>query len=303
MKTKLTTIFKKSANTPPMWVCLLFALLISANSWASVTAEWGDWVSPKKAFPSSDSQSTIEGDINISLTSTQDAEEGLYLGWDNNPTSTPTQNWRNSAYAFGEGYVDISLSSGVLVEVSAYVWLDVKIRFCSQASYNDDLAGDPKSFTGYNQSSATLSTISAPENAKSARIYSSSGGYLYRLIVTAQSEDCPKLTASFSTGTGSGTAPDNIEKCEGASFTMPGKGSMTKAGYALIGWKKDNAGDLIAVGQNYTMPAGGVSFTAQWEEIPAVSMPADSVKVHGTDFEVSWVIPGICDLKKPVKAT
>ena len=38
MKTKLTTIFKKSANTPPMWVCLLFALVISTNCWADVPA-------------------------------------------------------------------------------------------------------------------------------------------------------------------------------------------------------------------------------------------------------------------------
>lgn len=35
MKTKLTTIFKKSANTPPMWVCLLFAwLLLPFNAFA-----------------------------------------------------------------------------------------------------------------------------------------------------------------------------------------------------------------------------------------------------------------------------
>ena len=41
MKTKLTTIFKKSANTPPMWVCLLFALVISTNSWGNVPAVTG----------------------------------------------------------------------------------------------------------------------------------------------------------------------------------------------------------------------------------------------------------------------
>ena len=41
MKTKLTTIFKKSANTPPMWVCLLFALVISTNCWADVTEVFG----------------------------------------------------------------------------------------------------------------------------------------------------------------------------------------------------------------------------------------------------------------------
>lgn len=291
MKTKLTTIFKKSANTPPMWVCLLFALVISTNCWADVTAEWGEWGCGTSAcyFPSG--SSTING-----IVFTEDLANCPHSGFWYGPNG-PRQ---SECFIYPGEYAYITIPSGYTIKnISASVYNNpLKIQFCSTTSYDENNVIETKSLSNSGTSSeAVLSSTNAPTGAKSARLFSEAEVVLIRFIVTIQSEDCPKLTASFSVGNGSGIAPDNIEKCEGASFTMPGKGSMTKAGYALIGWKKGNEGDLIGVGETYPMPDGGASFTAQWEEIPAVSMPADSVKVHGTDFEVSWVIPGICDLR------
>ena len=272
-------------------MCLLFALVISTNCWADVTAEWGEWGCGTSDcyFPSGYSE--ING-IRFTEELESCPHSGFYYG--------PNGPRKSECFIYPGEYAYITIPSGYTIKnISASVYNNpLKIQFCSTTSYDENNVIETKSLSNSGTSSeAVLSSTNAPTEAKSARLFSEAEVVLIRFIVTIQSEDCPKLTASFSTGTGSGTAPDNIEKCEGAGFTMPGKGSMTKAGYALIGWKKDNAGDLIAVGQNYTMPAGGVSFTAQWEEIPAVSMPADSVKVHGTDFEVSWVIPGICDLR------
>lgn len=283
-----------------MWVCLLFALVISTNCWADPTDVTWDGTSGHE-HPSGTTESPAsDTKSGITVTTNWSTQSGLCVR-----TGCTNGNCYNFEYAPADNYIDITTDGKILQTVYVSITntnnvANVTIAFSSASTYDGNNLESPTSISVINSYSSDGSCeVTAPSNARSARIHGPSawGPYLHRIRVIAQSEDCPKLTASFSTGTGSGTAPDNIEKCEGASFTMPGKGSMTKAGYALIGWKKDNAGDLIAVGQNYTMPAGGVSFTAQWELIPVVSMPADSVKVHGTDFEVSWVIPGICDLR------
>ena len=105
----------------------LFSWLLPMNLFADVTAEWGDWGSPVTHFPSNTS-STINGDINITLTSNI-TSESAWLGCNSIPGT-------HDCYWIGDGsYIDITFSSGLLSGVSACVWdngggLPVKIQFC-----------------------------------------------------------------------------------------------------------------------------------------------------------------------------
>ncbi len=292
MKTKLTTIFKKSANTPPMWVCLLFALVISTNCWADVTAEWGEWGSPKRTFPIGN-EDNLNG---IILTPSASITELSYVyvgGIDNYDTYNLNVSGK---------YVDISLSSGVISSVQFGVWTAdatlLKIQFCKEATYTGDpadLLGDPQVMHDAVAAGSGLQTIIAPTNAKSARIYKDGSDhwqcYLYRLIVTAAAGCASPETATFAaggSGNPTGSAPSNISRCEGSTFTMPGAGTLTWFGHKFTGWKLNNAGDLITAGTSYTMPAGGASFTAQWEEYvePKIAEWGD-YGVPATDFPSS----------------
>lgn len=75
----------------------------------------------------------------------------------------------------------------------------------------------------------STSSVSLPSGTiKSARIYRNGscqyGTRLYRIKVEAEADECIKKTASFvKEGTEIGSAPGEIEVCEDASITIPGK--------------------------------------------------------------------------------
>lgn len=121
-------------------------------------------------------------------------------------------------------------------------------------------------FTGHAQAESTFSDIDAPYGAKSARLYGNGEMVLIRLSVTVASGCTSPVTATFAAGGVATGSVDDIQACEGSGFTMPSSGSLVYPGYSFTGWKLNNAGDLITAGTSYTMPAGGASFTAQWEE-------------------------------------
>ena len=77
---------------------------------------------------------------------------------------------------------------------------------------------------------------------------------------------------SFALGTGaSGTAPAGFQKWEGATFELPGQGSMVApSGKAFDGWKANGTGDKLAANAEYTMGAAAVEFVAQWKSVPTV---------------------------------
>ena len=76
---------------------------------------------------------------------------------------------------------------------------------------------------------------------------------------------------TFSAGAGSGTVPTTFQKWNGATFNLPGQGSMTApSGKAFDGWKANGTGDKLAAGAEYTMGAAAVQFVAQWKAVPTV---------------------------------
>lgn len=270
----------------PMLLLVLFVLVSPVNSWADVTAEWGDFGTSTMAFPSNTS-STINGDINVTINSNI-TSQAAWLGYD-------VIGGAHTCYWFGSGsYVDITLSSGTISGVSACVWNNgdannkIDIQFCSSDLYDaGNNIGDPFTFASYGQGDATISAVSSvPFGAKSARIYGAA--WLYQLTVTASSGCASPETATFSVGseTGiTGSAPSNMSACEGASFTMPSSGSLVYPGYSFTGWKLNNAGDLITAGTSYTMPAGGASFTAQWEEDnTSLRIPGSCTVLNATNY-------------------
>ncbi len=60
-----------------------------------------------------------------------------------------------------------------------------------------------------------------------------------------------------------GTAPTEEDKEAGASFALPAN-TFTKAGCHFTKWSDGTS--LYDAGETYTMPAHGVTFTAQWEQ-------------------------------------
>ncbi|MBP3509325.1 YDG domain-containing protein [Oscillibacter sp.] len=72
-------------------------------------------------------------------------------------------------------------------------------------------------------------------------------------------------TATFAGGEGAtGTAPTPQSGLQaGSVLVLPNAGGLTKADHAFAGWKLGNA--VYQSGETYTMPAGNITFTAQWK--------------------------------------
>ena len=191
------------ANTPPMLLLALFVLFSPVQSWADVTADWGEW-SSGNTLPSS-SSSTVN---QVTLSSSVDLS---YLGW----------GWDAYCYNVGnEGYFDITVPSGyVIKEVRTSTMYDsenrFKIKFCSSSTFDESaVIGETTTLSGNGYSSWTAwgagSAVTldsenpvVPDGAKSARISnegsaSGSGSYLYYVRVTIESTGCASQeTASF----------------------------------------------------------------------------------------------------------
>lgn len=208
-------------------------------------------------------------------------------------------NGRTYDYLFnneGTDYVDISVGSDQIMTALALSILydgscsgGLYIQFCSSATYDaGSLVGSPILLDGlafgdfYTYPPATAS-VSLPGGViKSARIYRNGncewGTRLYRIEVEAEADECTSpLTASFAAGAGAvGDAPANMLACEGQSFTLPDANSLSKLFSAFDGW--NDGSDTYDAGESYTMPAGGVSFTAQWvEDVTTIRIPSVTV--------------------------
>ena len=246
MKTKLTTIFKKSANTPPMWVCLLFALVISTNSWADPIE-----------FRQSNSTDLLGGASSITKGEVTLSAVGI------------THVNHGSVYSVGmddDSYVDVTLNSGYNIsamQVGVYPDCNVdavlKVQFCSSPEYSDAAKiGDPRTSTSLNYSGYyalphTLSTISSvPEDAKSARLYKTGtvtcGFYLVGVSVTAA-----EASATPSCALSLGVTDKTVQA--GESFSL---GVSTAAGYdGEISYSVSPAGMVTL--DNGTVTAGSTN--------------------------------------------
>ncbi|MBQ7994768.1 MAG: InlB B-repeat-containing protein [Bacilli bacterium] len=78
-------------------------------------------------------------------------------------------------------------------------------------------------------------------------------------------------TVSFNANGGSGSMSD-VSDVKG-SYILPDNGFTAPANKAFAGWKANNAGDLIAAGDSYTVSAN-VTFYAQWVDAYTVTYTA-----------------------------
>lgn len=295
-----------------MLLLALFVLISPVKSWADETDVTWDGKTEGCMFPSGSSGSPEYSTKNGITITTNCPAANAYVA-NRNPQCY------NYEVAPAGNYIDITTSGQVLTNVNvSIVYIggsganSVKISFSSGDSFDGDalLGSSPYTITGTNDQQGDVTCeIVAPYGAKSARIYRTDTGwgpYLHRIRVIAQDACASPETATFAAGGGgnpTGAAPSDISACEGAAFTMPNAGTLTWPGYSFTGWKLNNAGDLITAGTSYTMPAGGASFTAQWEVYvepniaewgdygdPAIDFPSSSsssTTLYGIDLAYS----------------
>lgn len=118
-----------------------------------------------------------------------------------------------------------------------------------------------------------------------------SGGYglcVGHISFTRKDGGCASpVDASFAkAGDETGSVPMTINTCAGSTFSIPGAGSLAKAGYDFVGWSYNST--TYAPGASFTMPATDVTFTAVWEQhyVPAVTGLSSSVS--GNDVTLNW---------------
>lgn len=72
-------------------------------------------------------------------------------------------------------------------------------------------------------------------------------------------------TVTFAPGEGaSGTMPSLPEALAETIHVLPAQGNLTKSGYVFVGWELD--GKTYEAGEEFTMPAADVTFTARWKQ-------------------------------------
>lgn len=274
-----------------MWVCLLFALVISTNCWGeSVTVTFGQGnTSGSGSTLPNEGTRTISGvtaTTNLKLKSTvkyQSTETTYNYSFSNDNTD----------------YVDISVAEGYYITgVGTSVLYDgdgdgsLYIQFYSTSDKNNavgtPIALNGDSYNNFYTYPPSTSSVSLPEGTKkSARIYKSGtrawGILFYRLVVNIE---CVSKTASFTgTGSTSGSAPSNINACVGTNILIPNAGTLVKTGYDFVGWNDGTT--TYSVNEEYQLD-DNTSFSPVWTEhvIPAVTNL--NAAVDDDDVTISW---------------
>ena len=94
------------------------------------------------------------------------------------------------------------------------------------------------------------------------------GGTSYSDYVTTCVQ-VTKYNVTYNEGDGAtGTAPTESPKAEGTEFTLASADGLTKDGYSFAGWLCNHDSKTYNAGEEYTMPAKDVTFTAQWNVLP-----------------------------------
>jgi len=78
--------------------------------------------------------------------------------------------------------------------------------------------------------------------------------------------DCEtRYEISFDANGGEGSYESILRK-EGKTITLPDGSALSKEHYDFIGWRADNAGELLNGGSEFTVGTANVAFYAQWSE-------------------------------------
>lgn len=131
-------------------------------------------------------------------------------------------------------------------------------------------AGTFKTFTLEFEAATSTSVVQI--GTKSTRAYidnviiSTKGGISYSDYTTSCVQ-VQKYNVTYNIGDATGTAPTETPKAEGSVFNLASAEGITKEGYSFAGWLCDNDSETYDAGEEYTMPAANVTFTAQWNEL------------------------------------
>ncbi len=97
--------------------------------------------------------------------------------------------------------------------------------------------------------------------------------------------DPVKYTVTYSTGEGTGTAPTSASYEVGEKFDLPQQGEMSKVDSTFDGWSYNS--NKYAAGDEFTMPANDVTFTALWKANGTSTDPTDPTDPT-THFTVTY---------------
>ncbi|TAE75016.1 MAG: T9SS C-terminal target domain-containing protein [Bacteroidetes bacterium] len=138
---------------------------------------------------------------------------------------------------------------------------------------------------------STSSTPKTEAEMKTASTFTSAGWDFTNVwgIDPAKNDGYPYLRYRYQYGiaylapdrTGGNLPTDNTRYIEGASATVLGAGTLTRAGYCLVGWntKANGTGTSYAVGSMLVLPAENVTLYAQWTTTSMVATVNNTLNV------------------------
>ena len=143
------------------------------------------------------------------------------------------------------------------IEYSTDHW---KIKINGNTSYQ---------LVGYTNASGNyFQTKSGASASYKIQLYKNTSTVSYSEYVTTCVQ-VTKYNVNYNIGDGAtGTAPTESPKAEGATFTLASADGLTKDGYSFAGWLCNHDSKTYNAGDEYTMSAEDVTFTAQWNELP-----------------------------------
>lgn len=143
------------------------------------------------------------------------------------------------------------------IEYSTDHW---KIKINANTSYQ---------LVGYTNASGNyFQTKSGASASYKIQLYKNTSTINYSEYVTTCVQVI-KYNVTYNIGDGAtGTAPTESPKAEGTGFTLASADGLTKDGYSFAGWLCNHDSKTYNAGEEYTMPAEDVTFTAQWNVLP-----------------------------------
>ena len=170
-----------------------------------------------------------------------------------------------SAYAWKEG-VGSSENAAWPGEQMTYVGLDKDDQ--KVYSYELDLADyDHIIFACGTNQTVDIDISSAVNHQGYKPTTASAGKYGVENYAYIPKSVAPTTyTVSFNANTGSGTMADVPD--QSGNYTLPANGFIAPEGQYFVGWKANNAGDMLDPGDTYEVTEN-VTFYAQWADIPA----------------------------------
>ena len=276
--TSISTIQLKGSNNSGT---VFFRVGIKGESTPSCSAPTSPAISGETSY--------IEGD-NISLTASASDTDGSttytwYKGanWATasagssiGSTATFTKNSCVEGDA-GTYWCNISNGTGCEVQISKTITVSPAVATKHGITYNTEslkgqsVSGYPTEFTeGVGLAASSFPALADVEDFHFDGWDPASIGTAVTADVEMFATWVDAFDVTFALGTGaSGTAPASFQKWEGATFELPGQGSMeAPSGKAFDGWKANGVGEKRAAGYEYTMGNAPVEFVAQWKAVP-----------------------------------